>query len=161
MKRKILIGEKEVEVEILGLSPDQVSIKINGPAETFAVKGLPTGEILLTDSHGRNQKVRAQALRGHLNGKDVRLEEIRATGKKGGASEGLGGGKVLAPMPGKILKLAVASGDNVKKGQALLHMEAMKMEHVLKAPRDGTVAKINCAPGQVVQGGVELIELGD
>ncbi len=160
MKKKLIIGEKEVEVEILGLSQDQVTLRVDGKLESFSIRALPSGEILLGAADGRNHRARAMQGHGHLNGKAVRLEEVRASGKKGAAS-GLGDARVLAPMPGKVLKVVVNSGDKVVKGQALLHMEAMKMEHVLKAGRDGKVVKVNCSAGQVVQGGVELIELGD
>ena len=64
-----------------------------------------------------------------------------------------------APMPGIVLKILVNQGDVVTKGQPLLILEAMKMEHVIAAPRDGTVAGINCKEGEMVQPGVELITM--
>ena len=72
-----------------------------------------------------------------------------------------GGGvpRVLSPMPGKIVKLLVRGGDEVKKGQALVILEAMKMEHVIAAPKDATVEAVVRAVGEVVQEGVALISL--
>ena len=64
-----------------------------------------------------------------------------------------------APMPGVILKLLVSQGQQVTKGAPLVILEAMKMEHVIAAPRDGTVAAINCKEGELVQPGNDLIEL--
>jgi 3-methylcrotonyl-CoA carboxylase alpha subunit len=64
-----------------------------------------------------------------------------------------------APMPGVILKILVSKGQQVTRGTALLILEAMKMEHVIAAPRDGTVAAINCREGELVQPGNDLIEL--
>lgn len=64
-----------------------------------------------------------------------------------------------APMPGVVLKILVAAGQQVSKGMPLLILEAMKMEHVVSAPRDGTVAAINCREGELVQPGGDLIEL--
>ena len=64
-----------------------------------------------------------------------------------------------APMPGVILKVLVSQGQQVTKGAPLVILEAMKMEHVISAPRDGTVAAINCKEGELVQPGNDLIEL--
>ena len=64
-----------------------------------------------------------------------------------------------APMPGVVLKILVAVGDQVTKGTPLLILEAMKMEHQLTAPNDGTVASINCKEGELVQPGLDLVTL--
>jgi 3-methylcrotonyl-CoA carboxylase alpha subunit len=60
-------------------------------------------------------------------------------------------GSILSPMPGKVIAVDVAAGDKVTKGQKLLTLEAMKMEHTLTAPFDGVVAELNAAPGAQVQ----------
>jgi len=60
-------------------------------------------------------------------------------------------GAILAPMPGKVIAVDVAAGEAVTKGQRLLVLEAMKMEHALTAPFDGTVAELGVAEGQQVQ----------
>jgi 3-methylcrotonyl-CoA carboxylase alpha subunit len=60
------------------------------------------------------------------------------------------GGVLAAPMHGKLLAIAVAKGDVVHKGQRLAILEAMKMEHALVAPFDGTVADVLAAPGNQV-----------
>ena len=69
------------------------------------------------------------------------------------------GGRLTAPMPGKVVSFAVQAGDVVKKGQPLAVMEAMKMEHTIAAPADGTVAELLYAPGDQVAEGVELLKL--
>lgn len=66
---------------------------------------------------------------------------------------------VLAPMPGKILKLAVELNQAVKKGQTLIVMEAMKMEYSFKAERDGVVAKLPFKEGEQVNAGAVLVAL--
>ena len=68
-------------------------------------------------------------------------------------------GRLTAPMPGKVVSFAVKAGDAVKKGQALAVMEAMKMEHTIAAPADGTVAELLFAPGDQVTEGAELLKL--
>ncbi|RZJ25224.1 MAG: acetyl/propionyl/methylcrotonyl-CoA carboxylase subunit alpha [Haliea sp.] len=69
-------------------------------------------------------------------------------------------GRLTAPMPGKVVSFAVKAGDKVSKGQALAVMEAMKMEHTIAAPADGTVAELLYAPGDQVAEGAELLKLG-
>ena len=60
-------------------------------------------------------------------------------------------GSILSPMPGKIIAVEVEAGQAVTKGQKLLTLEAMKMEHTLVAPFDGVVAELNAHPGGQVQ----------
>ncbi|MDE2606742.1 MAG: acetyl/propionyl/methylcrotonyl-CoA carboxylase subunit alpha [Burkholderiales bacterium] len=69
------------------------------------------------------------------------------------------GGRLTAPMPGKVVSFSVRAGDKVKKGQALAVMEAMKMEHTIAAPADGTVQELLYAPGDQVAEGAELLRL--
>ncbi|MGJ7496933.1 acetyl/propionyl/methylcrotonyl-CoA carboxylase subunit alpha [Variovorax sp. RT4R15] len=69
------------------------------------------------------------------------------------------GGRLTAPMPGKVVSFAVKSGDKVAKGQPLAVMEAMKMEHTIAAPADGTVEELLYAPGDQVTEGAELLRI--
>ena len=77
------------------------------------------------------------------------------------SGEGAGeGGRLTAPMPGKVVSIAVKAGDKVSKGQPLAVMEAMKMEHTIAAPQDGVVDEVLYAPGDQVTEGAELLRLG-
>jgi 3-methylcrotonyl-CoA carboxylase alpha subunit len=69
------------------------------------------------------------------------------------------GGRLTAPMPGKVVSFAVKAGDTVKRGQTLAVMDAMKMEHTIAAPIDGVVAELLYAPGDQVTEGAELLKL--
>jgi 3-methylcrotonyl-CoA carboxylase alpha subunit len=70
-----------------------------------------------------------------------------------GTSHGVHDGEIEAPMPGRVTAVEVAHGENVEKGQRLLTLEAMKMEHALVAPFDGTVAELKATAGaQVTEG---------
>ncbi len=69
------------------------------------------------------------------------------------------GGRLSAPMPGKVVSFAVQAGDVVKIGQVLAIMEAMKMEHTIAAPADGVVAELLYAPGDQVAEGAALLRL--
>ena len=67
------------------------------------------------------------------------------------------GGKVTAPLPGKIVQVQVEAGAAVSKGDPLLILEAMKMEHTISAPRDAIIASIPYGPGEQVEEGAELV----
>ena len=73
-----------------------------------------------------------------------------------GAAEG---GRLTAPMPGKMVSFLAQPGDKVVKGQPLAVMEAMKMEHTISAPKDGVVAELLYAVGDQVGDGAELLRL--
>jgi len=67
------------------------------------------------------------------------------------------GGRLTAPMPGKVAQVLVAAGAAVKRGDALMVLEAMKMEHMIAAPADGVVEQVNYAAGDLVEEGAALI----
>ena len=72
-----------------------------------------------------------------------------------------GGGRVTAPIPGRVTSIAVAVGDNVMRGQLLAVMEAMKMEISLTAAREGVVASLHATVGEMVAEGTEIVKLAD
>ena len=72
-----------------------------------------------------------------------------------------GAGRLTAPMPGRIVKLAVQEQQEVKPNQPLIVLEAMKMEHVVEAPHAGVVTQICVQVGDQVRAGALLLELGD
>jgi pyruvate carboxylase subunit B len=71
----------------------------------------------------------------------------------------VGPASVQSPMPGKVVKVLVAVGDEVKAGQGVVVVEAMKMENELKAPKDGKVKAISVKEGQPVEAGQTLATL--
>jgi 3-methylcrotonyl-CoA carboxylase alpha subunit len=68
-------------------------------------------------------------------------------------------GDIPAPMPGKVTAVDVATGETVTKGQRLLTLEAMKMEHALTAPFNGVVSELNVETGQQVSEGTVLVRV--
>jgi acetyl/propionyl-CoA carboxylase alpha subunit len=66
-------------------------------------------------------------------------------------------GSLHAPMPGRVTRVEVETGDRVDAGQVLLVMEAMKMEHTLRAPYAGVIAEVDCVPGEQVEAGAVLV----
>jgi biotin carboxyl carrier protein len=68
------------------------------------------------------------------------------------------GGDLISPMPGRVRRTLVADGERVRRGQVLLVLEAMKMEHSIRAPKDGSV-RLRVREGDLVEAGVELAEI--
>lgn len=81
-----------------------------------------------------------------------RRERVKAAG-----AEGHGPQHVVAPMPGKVVRVLVASGDRVAARQGLVVVEAMKMENELRAARDGCVREVTVTEGQSVEAGAVLV----
>lgn len=156
-----LFGEAGYEAVARALGERRFTIKV-GERELEVVAELEQdGALVLTMGDGR--RVRALVSRDGamrwvtVGGETFAAKEAR--GRRGGAHDHHGG--LEAPMPGKVVRIAVRVGELVDKGQTVLTLEAMKMEHALKAPRKGIVRAIGCEEGELVQPGVALVELGD
>lgn len=77
---------------------------------------------------------------------------------RGGAAEASGRQRVLAPMPGKIVRVLAQLGDAVEAGQGILVVEAMKMQNEIRSPKSGTIERLLVAEGQAVNAG-ELLAI--
>ena len=97
----------------------------------------------------------------HLAGRILPVQVRLAGGfgrqKKAGAAAGTGPQRITAPMPGKIVRVLVTAGDEVKARQGLVVVEAMKMENELRAARDGRVREVAVSEGQSVDAGSLLL----
>ena len=96
---------------------------------------------------------------------DVEVNEVKAGGAaapapKAAAPVPAGAETVKAPMPGKILSVAVSAGQQVKKGETLLILEAMKMQNEIAAPHDATVTEVRVSANQTVATGDDMVVLG-
>ena len=110
----------------------------------FLLDGEPV-DIALS-GHGADQPAASALVLDQ--GQVWRLEPWRRDGAHGAAA---GDGAILAPMPGKVIAVSVAEGEAVTRGQKLLTLEAMKMEHTLTAPFDGVVTELKVSAGAQVQ----------
>ncbi|MNJ91328.1 2-oxoglutarate carboxylase large subunit [compost metagenome] len=113
--------------------------------------------------NGVDHPVQAQVLKGtlwvHANGRTFTMDA--GSGRKSRKKAGAGGSsdQIVSPMPGKITKILVKQGDVVQPGQAVLVMEAMKMEYTLKADIAGSIEQITCATGDQVVLGKALVKI--
>ena len=92
------------------------------------------------------------------SGNTYRLKQISDAGH---SAEEEASGNLVTPMPGRVIEVMASEGQQVKKGAALLVLEAMKIEHVIAAPHDGTVQSLYYRTGEMVEEGVELLLLTD
>jgi 3-methylcrotonyl-CoA carboxylase alpha subunit len=94
-----------------------------------------------------------------IDGEEWRLTEIDPLAVRLG--EDAATGRLTAPMPGRVAELLVAPGESVRRGQKLVVIEAMKMEHAVAAPADGVVERVRFAVGDLVEEGAELVVLAE
>ncbi|MBB5706082.1 acetyl/propionyl/methylcrotonyl-CoA carboxylase subunit alpha [Sphingopyxis panaciterrulae] len=125
----------------------QAGFRLNAP-DVRTTPFLLDGKRVDVALHGPGTDEPASAMLVAESGSVWQLSPWRAVGAAGSVA---GDGAILSPMPGKIIAVDVSAGDAVTKGQRLLTLEAMKMEHTLTAPFDGIVAELNASPGEQVQ----------
>ena len=92
-----------------------------------------------------------------VNGQVARLASDTSAARV--RARGRGDAGVMAPMPATVVAIKAAAGDTVKEGDTLIVLEAMKMELPIKSPRSGRVKAVHCAKGDLVQPGVNLLEI--
>jgi 3-methylcrotonyl-CoA carboxylase alpha subunit len=150
-------GERERPVRLRFLA-DGLKLAVDG--KDYALAGQASGRALSLALDGRRFK--ATAVRDgagwHVfcNGASSRLSlRQHAHEDDSEAVTGL----LTAPMPGKIVKVMAEAGRKVSKGEPLLILEAMKMEHTITAPADGVVKELHYAAGEQVLEGAELIRM--
>jgi 3-methylcrotonyl-CoA carboxylase alpha subunit len=137
---------------------DDRVIEIDLAAFTFDVNG--PGDYVVSDGARRFRVVVAGPPEDRwifVDGRVARAE-IVSGGRTRRRARG-GGHDMAAPMPATVVKILVAPGATVEKGEVLLMLEAMKMELAIRAARAGTVRAINCRPGELVQPGAPLVEI--
>ena len=142
-----------VAIEETGYQVDWAGVAV--PVTGVAVQdGIVSAEIRERRVSGR--VVRVGRERHVIIGGLIRRLVLGGPDAADGAAEA-GGGKLTAPLPSTVVKVHVAPGQKVSRGEALMVLEAMKMEHVVVAPGDGVVAAIHYDTGEQVLEGAELI----
>ena len=157
--------QKGADIHEVRLSTSD-GIHVNGKTGEFEMKMLQCGiksdsNVAEIFSSGKESEIPFVQWSGHLalfdQGNCFEFSLPDPLLQAAGAGEG--SDTVISPMPGLVKELNVAAGDNVEKGQPMLVLEAMKMEHTLGAPRDGVLKEVNIAQGDQVEDGAILIVL--
>jgi 3-methylcrotonyl-CoA carboxylase alpha subunit len=132
-----------------------------GDREALAAGERLEDGILAIDLDGLRQRVilleHGPEILIALDGDSWRLVEHDPLATRAGGDPAAG--RLTAPMPGRVIRLFVETGGKVRRGEPLLIIEAMKMEHTIVAPADGVVAALGCGVGDLVEEGAALIEL--
>jgi 3-methylcrotonyl-CoA carboxylase alpha subunit len=140
---------------LIGDAP-MTGFRLNAPERTVGTFLLDGAPVVIERSEIEQGSEPVDSLLIAEGGQTWQLSHWRASGAAAGAA---GDGSILSPMPGRIIAVDVAAGDTVTKGQKLLTLEAMKMEHGLVAPFDGKVAELNATVGAQVQVDALLVKI--
>ena len=154
-------GSRTRRVEIAAEGAGRYRVTVDGAELSLVVEPLAGGRLRIVTSDGVTtaEVTTIETKRFvRLGAMDFVFERVPAA--RGGASGSADGG-LEAPMPGVVTRVLVAAGETVKRGQPLLAVEAMKMEHLVRAPRDGRVRALRVRQGELVQGGATLVDLDD
>ena len=139
---KIMLDGRAVDADAVEIDPNTLSLLLEGQSYEVRFKQLPDG--LLKIQVGEQEFAAEVA--------DPRVWR----GRQHGSLEAEGRQQVVAPMPGKVIRLLVKQGDRVEAGQGLLVVEAMKMQNEIRSPKGGFVERFQVEEGQPVNAGEVL-----
>jgi acetyl/propionyl-CoA carboxylase alpha subunit len=142
---EVVIGDRSYIVELPHLSENRITVK--------ATEGIFTADIS-HDNYG-NAFVSCNGHIFNIHRDDLLIKEDVYTGID--SPNGEGQNSIFTPMPGKVIKVNVKNGGEVKKGEVMMIVEAMKMENSIVAPRDAKIEKVNVKKGQMVDGSRPLV----
>lgn len=157
MKKQFVVDDEIVEVDVLEENASFVLFNFEGEEYSVNLGGLQPGKMVL-NLKGKNRPVILVDTNYVIDGQEFMIEAPRSRRNRS-KSKTADPGQMKSPMPGKILKILVAIGDEVIQGTPILVMEAMKMEHTIKASKPGKIESIHFKEGDQVAGGVELVKL--
>jgi len=136
---RITLDGQVIDANAALLAPSAVSVLIGGRA--FEVHVTPQ----------RDEKIKLQSGPHEFT---AEIQDPRAwQGRRHGALEAAGRQQIIAPMPGKVIRLLVNPGDEVEAGQGLVVVEAMKMQNEIRSPKKGKVERLQVKEGQNVNAG--------
>lgn len=139
---RVLLDGRTVEADATQVSPNTISVLLGGRAYEVHVTPALDGTVKLQS--GAHEFTAG-------------IQDPRAwRGRKQGAIEAEGRQPIVAPMPGKVIRLLVSAGDQVEAGQGLVVVEAMKMQNEIRSPKKGKVERVVATEGQNVNAGEVL-----
>ncbi len=139
---RVTLDGRPVAVDAVEVAPNIVSILLEGQSFEISVTPSPDGKLKLqTGSREFTAEV---------------IDPRAWSGRRHGNVEAEGRQQIVAPMPGKVVRLLVKAGDHVEAGQGLLVVEAMKMQNEIRSPKSGTLERVLAKEGQPVNAGEVL-----
>lgn len=159
MKHLVTIGVDQIEVELNGVG-SEIDARIDGtPLHASITRDESTWTLTIDE---RPQQVRVAHAGDQLwvsVGSEIYRCTVSEEGESGRATASLRSPEVTAPMPGKVIEVAVEVGQRVAAGDTLVVLEAMKMETVLTAEAAAEVVGVQTSAGAMVEPGHTLVEL--
>jgi biotin carboxyl carrier protein len=163
MQYEVEVGGRRIQI-VVSRSGDGFAVSADGRTRHVDAARIDAHTLsLLVDSVWSNEVSIATHPGGQLDVHVgavpvvVTLDGRRRWGRQEDGAAGAGPQRLVAPMPGKVVRVLVKAGDAVTARQAIVVVEAMKMENELRASRDGTVAEIHVSEGMSVDAGALLL----
>ena len=136
---RVLLDGQVIDADVVQVAPHTISILLEG--ESYEIHVTPALDGKLKIQTGPEEFT-------------AEVQDPRAwRGRKHGFQEAEGRQQIVAPMPGKVIRLLVDAGDTVEAGQGLIVVEAMKMQNEIRSPKSGTVERLLAKEGQNVNAG--------
>jgi biotin carboxyl carrier protein len=140
----VRLDNRELPVDVLQVGLGHYSLLLDGRSYEIDILPLDEGTVVLVNGQPFRVEIRRD-----------QAPEVKARRETPGAAASERA--VVAPMPGKVIKLLVKPGESVEAGRGVVVIEAMKMENELKAPKAGTVTEIITKEGATVENGAPLV----
>lgn len=150
MKLKAIIDDQEENV-VLELDGERVSAQVGARRYELEAREIEPGVYLLFLGNT------VREFRVDDNIRIVDPKRLRSGQNSGSHHHGVA--QIVAPMPGKVVRVQIEAGATVEKGVGIVVVEAMKMQNEMKSPRAGVVVSVNVKPGDTVNAGDVLAEL--
>jgi len=139
---RIQLDGQPIDADAVEIAPYTLSILLNGQSYEIRVIPAPDGKLKLqTGTHEFTAEV---------------IDPRSWSGRRHAHVEAEGRQQIVAPMPGKVVRLLVKAGDRVEAGQGLFVVEAMKMQNEIRSPKSGIVERVLAKEGQAVNSGEVL-----
>jgi biotin carboxyl carrier protein len=138
----VTLDGKPLDIDAVEIAPNTLSLLLDGQSFEITVTPSPDGKLKLQSG---------------MHEFEAEVLDPRAwSGRRHGNVEAEGRQQIVAPMPGKVVRVLVQAGDRVEAGQGLFVVEAMKMQNEIRSPKSGTVERILATEGQPVNAGEVL-----
>jgi biotin carboxyl carrier protein len=139
---KVALDGQPFDADAVSITPNTLSLLLDGQSYEVRISPSPDGVLkILTGLQEFTAEV---------------IDPRAWRGRRHGALEAQGRQQVVAPMPGKVVRVLVKAGDKVEAGQGLLVVEAMKMQNEIRSPKGGTVVRLHVEEGRPVNAGEVL-----
>jgi len=158
MKLKAIVGEREEDL-LLKFEDERVSAEIGDRVYSLDVREIEPGSYLFflnANVHECRVCAAQNTFDVSIHGRSYSVTIVDPKRLRSGQNSDRhhhGVAEILAPMPGKVVRVQIEAGATVVKGAGLVVVEAMKMQNEMKSPRDGTVVSIKVKPGDTVNAG--------